>query len=503
MSLSYAATVTGEVYDLRTGDVLPGVDIALGDARAQSANDGIYRLYEVEPGRYTLTLRKAGYALYYDDGFTVGPGDETWANIGMLPLEPDSPDVEGDFLDLLTARAPYMFTDVPIKRELYELPLRVAFERRGGFISDDHIRDLLEVQNKKLGGGFYKLAGPEEPWDVKVVSVDPAEAEPILVEGLNGEWQAVEAGRATFFRVHPGPAGFGSTAVLHGTELREVYRLLPAFLRRVLIAGRGAGPAEVLSAELAYDMKVATDLDAVAKLIYEAGPAGRLGVYRRSPAWRAAVLADFSLAWGDSVRLGALNPKGEELQFPTEYTLGFFSAGGGLSYGGFRATAGFLAVGIWTEDMGANEIPEEYIVLADRRRLRSYYGRGAYRWAAVDEKVSVTPYAGYRYMRLEGYFRGQLPGTVSRETVVSGGRRLSGPECGAKAEWITGLGDLAFYVDWAEFFGGGGSPVHVAEGGIGAARWQGVGIYVFWRQFWNGTLDWRSGGIALAGEFGF
>jgi hypothetical protein len=498
-----ASAVTGEVYDLRTGEVLEGVKLAIEESEAVSGADGSYRLYEVEPGRRLLVAKKKGYALLYDDNFTVDENDEAWANVGMLPLEPDSEDVDGDFLDLLHERAPRVFGAEPISADLYELPLRVSFDRRGGFISEDHVRDLLEVQNKKLGGSYYKLSVEDEFWDVKLASIGAEEVESILVENAAGGWYVVAPERETFFFVDPRNVGPGNLALMRGGELGDFYRSVGAFLRLVMLAGRGADPRAVEPYELEDDIRIGTDLDAVVRLAYEAGPAGQLGKYRRSKKGRIAVLAGFSLGWGDTVAPGVYNAKGEELQFPTDYTLGYLEAGGGITYRGIVGDGGVWHTAIWAEDAEAEAPTADYVVFKEIRQVKSFWGRGGYRWDAVDEKFAVTPYGGYRYLKLEGYFHGQrraghfdLP-----DTIIAGTRRLEGPEAGLKVEWITGVGDLAVYLDYAEFFGESPS-VHIAEGGVGAARWHGVGVYAFWRQFWNGTLDYRCGGIGFTGEFG-
>jgi hypothetical protein len=498
-----AATVTGEVYDLRTGEVLAGVKITVEETEAVSAADGSYRLYEIEPGRRLLVAKKKGYALLYDDSFIVGEGDETWANLGMLPLEPDSEDVKGDFLDLLHERAPRVFGEQPISADLYELPLRVSFDRRGGFISENHVRDLLEVQNKKLGGTYYAFAGEDDGWDVKLVSIGREDVGTILVENAAGAWYAVAPERETFFFVDPRNAGPGNVALMRGAELGDFYRLTGAYLRFVLLAGRDAVPEAVHPYELEDDLRIGTDLDAVVRLAYEAGPAVQLGKYTRSKRGHAAVLGGFSLGWGDVVSPGVYNAKGEELEFPTDYTLGYLDMHGGATYRGIVGAGGIWHTGIWGENAEGEASTGDFVVFKEIRRVKSFYGRGGYRWDAVDEKVSITPYGGYRYLKLEGYFHGERAAGYGDppDTIISGVRRLDGPEVGLKAEWITGVGDLAFYANYAEFFGEAPS-IHIVEGGAGAARWHGVGVYAFWRQFWNGTLDYRCGGIGFAGEFG-
>ena len=133
--------------------------------------------------------------------------------------------------------------------------------------------------------------------------------------------------------------------MIRGGDLGEFYRLVGAYLRYVLLAGRGEEPRVVTAQELRDDAKIGTDLDAVVRLVYESGPAAQLGIFRHSRKGRLAAIADFALGWGDAGNIGVFNRKKEELGFPTEYALGFFSAEGGFTYRRARVTAGICTVG--------------------------------------------------------------------------------------------------------------------------------------------------------------
>ncbi len=85
-SVSYAqrGTITGRVTDYQTGDYLPGANIMLKGTSMGAASDreGLYKITNVPPGKYTLIAKYIGYKDYSTDVLVV-PGKSTVVNIKL------------------------------------------------------------------------------------------------------------------------------------------------------------------------------------------------------------------------------------------------------------------------------------------------------------------------------------------------------------------------------------------------------------------------------------
>ncbi len=82
-----SGTVSGRVTDARTGQGLVGADVLLERTkwRATAGEDGRYRIGEVDPGSYTLSVRRIGYAKR-TQAVNVVSGAEATADVALEPV---------------------------------------------------------------------------------------------------------------------------------------------------------------------------------------------------------------------------------------------------------------------------------------------------------------------------------------------------------------------------------------------------------------------------------
>ncbi len=80
-------SVSGRVTDAKTGQGLVGAEVLLERTRwrATTGEDGRYRLSEVEPGSYTLVVRRIGYGKQ-SQPVTVALGEEATADVALEPI---------------------------------------------------------------------------------------------------------------------------------------------------------------------------------------------------------------------------------------------------------------------------------------------------------------------------------------------------------------------------------------------------------------------------------
>ncbi|HKT61331.1 MAG TPA: carboxypeptidase-like regulatory domain-containing protein, partial [Gemmatimonadales bacterium] len=80
-------TVLGRVTDARTGQGLEGAEVLLERTRwrAVTGEEGRYRLEEIEPGSYTLSVRRIGYAKQ-THAVTLASDEETTVDIALEPV---------------------------------------------------------------------------------------------------------------------------------------------------------------------------------------------------------------------------------------------------------------------------------------------------------------------------------------------------------------------------------------------------------------------------------
>lgn len=78
-------TIEGTVTDQESGEVMPGVNVALiGTTKGAATNEaGVYEITEIEPGTYTVKATYLGYATFESDELTVEAGQTITLNIGL------------------------------------------------------------------------------------------------------------------------------------------------------------------------------------------------------------------------------------------------------------------------------------------------------------------------------------------------------------------------------------------------------------------------------------
>lgn len=82
-----AGAIAGRVTDVKTGHAISGAEVLLNDARWRTTTDttGWYRLADVDPGTYTLTIRRLGYAKQHRQ-VTVLAEQEDTVNLALAAV---------------------------------------------------------------------------------------------------------------------------------------------------------------------------------------------------------------------------------------------------------------------------------------------------------------------------------------------------------------------------------------------------------------------------------
>src|SRR4030042_85301 len=86
ISAQQKTTITGKITDASSKDYLPGAAIILQDTKLATITDpeGVYSLYGVAPGTYTLSVSYIGYE-EYTPSVTIREGEDLRHNIKMQP----------------------------------------------------------------------------------------------------------------------------------------------------------------------------------------------------------------------------------------------------------------------------------------------------------------------------------------------------------------------------------------------------------------------------------
>jgi len=464
-----AAAVAGEVYDIRTGAVVPGATVALGGERATAGQDGIFKLVAAPRGPASIVARAPGYAVTVVQYLPVVPTpDEMWRNIPLMPLATAAP-YDGGFIDLFFDNAPLYepYEGCISARRLEDLPLGIRVEGMG-----EEGRAALAARVERLN----------ERWGTAILELDAGGAPRVYMD-FDAAAYSFRAG---------GTAGPG--AALRGGATEENLALAEAFLRRVVLKAAG-GDGVTTREALEADAPLAEDLDAVVEIIYRERPDFDYAIFRRRAPARFSVLTDLYLAIGGYDKHGVTDEKGEPVVFPTEYQLGQITLALGGTYRNVWAKAGFWFSGIW--EAGAEELYESVGGKAEkvlRRNFSSYY-RGGYRLAPL-RGLRVSPFGGYRRFSVRGKYRGKdEPGGLEPPLDVDYTTRYDGPEAGVSWDMIFGWYGFGVTGEYARVFADEG--YNLAETGFGVMNRVGVGTFAFARFYWGRSFNYTFGGLAM------
>jgi hypothetical protein len=464
-----AAAVTGEVYDIRTGAVVPGATVTLGGERATAAEDGIFKLVAAPRGPATIVARAGGYAVTVIPYLPLTPTpDETWLNIPLMPLATTA-SYDGGFIGLFFDRAPLYepYEGVLAARRLEEIPLTVGV---AGLDEEGYaaLAARLEELNERWGTTILELEAGGNP-------------------GVRLDFDAL----AYSCRLEKKA---GATAALPGGATEENLALAEAFLRRVVLAA-AEGESAWTRGELEADAPRAEDLDAIVEIIYRERPDFDYAIFRRQVPARFSILTDLYLAIGGYDRHGVTDEKGAPVVFPTDYQLGQITLAAGATYHNVWAKAGFWFSGIW--EAGAEELYESAGGTAEKvlRRNFSDYYRGGYRLVPL-RGLRISPFGGYRRFSVRGKYLGQYEAAgLGVPLDIDYTTHYDGPEAGVSWDLVFNWYDFGLTGEYARVFADEG--YNLVETGFGVMNRVGVGTFAFARFYWGRRFDYTFGGLAM------
>jgi hypothetical protein len=469
-ALASATSVAGEVYDVRTGTVVPGATVTLGGEAATAGSDGIFKLIAAPREPSYIVATAPGYAVTVVEYLPAVPAPrEIWRNVPLMPKAAKGAR-DGDFVDLFFKNAPLdkLREDYIAARRFDGLPLRVEVVGAGPDREADVSR-MVELLNERWGLSILEPSGGEET----SIKLDFAP-----------EGWAVAFGCSDGIPAASLPGG----ATAHNLGLAE------AFLRRVVLAGKLEG-VDVTAEGLRADTAVAEDLDAVVEIIYREPADFNYAVFKKRPPARFSILTDLYLGIGGYERHGVLDGEGRPVEFPAKYQLGQITVAGGGSYRDVWAKAGFWFGGIW--DVNA----EELVVVGGSRAEKvlqrdfSTYYRGGY-WFHPLSSVRVGPVAGYRTLSVRGKFKGsEDPAGLNAPLDIDYTTRYDGIEAGFSGDLAFRWYNLGLFGEFARVFAD--RPFNLAEFGFGAASHVGVGTFAYVRFYWGQPLRYTFGGLAM------
>ena len=464
-----AAAIAGEVYDIRTGAVVPGATVTVGGEEATAGQDGIFKLVAAPRGPASIVARAPGYAVTVVLYLPVVPTpDEVWRNLPLMPLATAAP-YDGDFVGLFFENAPLYepYEGCILARRVEDLPLNI----RADGIDEEGFADLAA-----------RVERLNERWGTAVMELTAGGAEAVELD--------FDATAHTF---RLGGAA-GPRASFEGGATEENLALAEAFLRRVVLTAAD-GDGEISSEALEADAPLAEDLDAVVDIIYREAPDFDYAVFRRRPPARFSLLTDLYLAIGGYDKHGVTDENGAPVAFPVEYQLGQITLACGGSYRNFWAKAGFWFSGIW--EAGAEDLYESVGGQAEkvlRRNFTDYY-RGGYRLAPLGV-LQVSPFGGYRRFSVRGKYRGKNdPRNPEPALDIDYTTRYDGPEVGLGYDLVFGWYNVGLTGEYARVFAD--EAFNLAEVGLGVTNRVGVGTFAFARFYWGRSFNYTFGGLAM------
>lgn len=468
-ALVSATSVVGEVYDVRTGAVVPGTRVTLGGEAATAGADGIFKLIAAPRKPSNIVATSPGYAVTVIKYLPVTPVPrEIWRNVPLMPTATKGP-WEGDFVDFFFENAPLdeTYKGYLTARRFDALPLRVEVD---GVASDEaaDVAGMVDVLNERWGLSVLEVAVGEDA-------------------SVNLDF-AGDAANATF-----GYRDGLPTASFPGGATAENINLAEAYLRRIILNGELDGLG-VTAEELRAGKSFAEDLDAVVEIIYREPAGFNYAVFKRRPPARFSILTDLYLGVGGYQRHGVTDGAGQPVEFPGEYQLGQISLAGGGTYRNVWAKAGFWFAGIWEIDAEALFLPGREPAEKVLRRNFSTYYRGGY-WLEPSRGVRVGPLGGYRTLSVRGKFKGLEDVGGDTPLDIDYTTRYDGFEAGLGGDVAFGWYNLGLFGEYTLVFAD--RPLNLAEFGFGAASRVGVGTFAFVRFYWGRRLRYTFGGLAM------
>jgi hypothetical protein len=467
----WATAVTGEVYDVRTGEVIPRARVKLGGEAAAAGADGIFKIVAAPRKTSQIVATAPGYAVTVMPYLPVSPAPrEFWRNVPLMPERTAGP-YGRDFVDLFFRDAPLeeSFDGALVARRFDRLPLAVR------------VVGATAAGRAEIARTVKAL---DEQWGLTIFEVSGEEGGAVELD----------------FSAGTGPARFGDEggrprAFFPTGATEENIALAKAFLRRVVLAGR-LERVGVTEESLGSDLPLAEDLDAIVEIIYREPGDFDYGIFRRRPPVPVSILTDFYLGIGGYDRHGVKDEGGRPVEFPMEYQLGQVALAGGGAYRDVWVKVGFWFAGIW--DVNAEELfvapgaraPEKVL----RRNFSSYY-RGGY-WLAPAAGVRAGPMAGYRKLSVRGKFKESAdPAGASAPLDLDYTTRYDGLEAGFGGDVAFRRYNLGLFGEYARVFSNPG--YNILEFGFGAVSGVGSGTFAFARVYWGQPIKYTFGGLAM------
>jgi len=461
-------TVTGEVYDVRSGKVVADAEVVVGHEKTRTGGDGAYRLVGVGEGPWRLTATGAGYgATVVEKTSPREHATEIWLNIPLLPARGETP-AGRDFRAYFFKRAPLYEhgSSFIVARKAPKIPLTVAVKAAGEEAAAT-AAGALNVANELWGVTLIE-ARPGVPVEVPNATVDFDAARQLFLLGGDGD----------------------ARAYLPGGVTDDNLELARAFLRYLLLAG-SAQEREIPAAVLREDIGAARDLDAIIAITYRERDEFNYAVFRPRVPAAVSPLVDIYFGVGGYAKHGAYVINGSEGRFPVKYQLGQSSAAVGAAWRGLWGKGGWGFAGIWGTDAEAAANPDNP---AAKVILRNYITdfRGGYAWKLRDG-VRISPLVGYRWLSVRGEYEPGNPAALTAGFDATSA--YDGPEAGAVFNCTLPWFGVGFVADYARVMAG--RQYNWLEFGGGAVNRGGAGTYAYMRFYWGPDFKYTYGGLAL------
>lgn len=465
---AWSLTVTGEVYDVRSGKVVPNAEVAVSHEKTHTAADGTYRLVGVTDGPWHLTAIASGYgATVIKKTAPRESASEIWLNVPLLPAKGVTAGGR-DFRWFFFNRAPLYERGgrFVIARRIPELTLSVEVKTRNHEDAAAAAARLNSL-NDTWGMALIEVRAEGEADNARVI-IDFDADKPYFEIASEGE------GRVDL----PGGA----------TESNLV--IAQSFIRQLLLSGGAAGK-EIGLAALQVDAEAAADLDAVITIIYREREEFDYGVFRPRVPSPLTPLADIFFGVGGYSNHGARRADGTPGQYPIEYQLGQVYADVGVAWRGLWGRGGWGFAGIWGSDAEAAASPDNP---AADVVLRNYVTdiKAGYAWKIIDS-IRLGPHTGYRWLTVRGkYEAGAATPAVTDFNVTT---EYFGPEAGARFNCSLPWYGIGFNAEYARVVAE--PQYNWLEFGGGAVNRAGIGSFAYVRIYWGSAFKYTYGGLAL------